>query len=97
MASNIPDGCEVQTIGLAYIKKPAAEFDPTSVLLTLNSKVTTARFDGISDSGLYILNIRNLTKNSNWAVKGYMTYYDNNGKLKTAYTNQINLVNREEV
>ena len=97
MASNIPDGCEVQTIGLAYIKKPAAEFDPTSVLLTLNSKVTTARFGAISDSGLYILNIRNLTKNSNWAVKGYMTYYDNNGKLKTAYTNQINLVNREEV
>ena len=76
MASNIPDGLDVQTIGLAYIKEPANSFNPSEYKLTLNNKVTTARFSGISDSGLYILNIRNLGVTSNWAVKGYMTYYD---------------------
>lgn len=96
MASNIPEGCDVQTIGIAYIKAPAEIFTPSDVNLTLNNSVTTARFEGISDSGLYILNIRNLGSRSNWAVKGYMTYYEN-GVLKIAYTNQINIVNRYSV
>ncbi len=97
MASNVPDGCEIEEIGLAYIKEPAAEFNPSTVNLTVNSRVTSVRFNGLSDSGLYILNIRRLTSNSNWAVKGYMTYYDSNGALRIAYTNQINIVNKASV
>ncbi|MCR5207377.1 MAG: hypothetical protein K6C14_02740 [Eubacterium sp.] len=96
MASNVPDGCDVQTIGMAYVKKPAESFCPTDYLLSLNSQVTTARFSGLSDSGLYILNIKKIAAKNSWAVRGYMTYYEN-GVLKVAYTNQINIINREAV
>lgn len=97
MAANIPSSCRIETIGIAYIKKAAGEFDPTEINLTLNNKVTTARFPEVSDSGLYILNIRNLSTKSNWAVKGYFTYVDNKGNLRIAYSNQINIVNRQSV
>lgn len=97
MATNIPSSCRIQTIGIAYIKQASSEFDPTEVNLTINNKVTTARFGEVSDSGLYILNIRNLTSKSSWAVKGYITYVDNHGSLRIVYTNQINIVNKQSV
>ncbi len=97
MASNVSTSCRIETIGIAYIKLPAAEFDPTDVNLIVNNQVTTARFPGVSDSGLYILNVRNLSRKNNWAVKGYMTYLDTYGRLRIAYTNQINIVNKTAI
>jgi hypothetical protein len=40
--------------------------------------------------------LKKFTDKFNWAVCGYVTYYDN-GSLKTAYTNQINIIDRQAV
>ena len=38
-----------------------------------------------------------MTSKYNWAARGYVSYYDANGNLKTVYSNQVNIVNREQV
>ncbi len=44
-----------------------------------------------------MLNIKILSNRFNWAATGYLNYYDQNGKLQTVYSNQINLIAREQV
>ncbi|MBR2277936.1 MAG: hypothetical protein IJ872_01855 [Eubacterium sp.] len=97
MAAGIPQNCRVESVGIAvYYQKPST-FNPTEFCLTNSNKLTASKFEASSESNYYVLDITKLTSRYNWAVRGYVTYYDASDNLKIAYTNQINLINREQV
>ncbi len=97
MAAGIPDGCQIESVGVAFYYKKANEFDPTKFELLLNNKMLAARFNTDEIEDIYIVNMNKFTSPYNWAARGYVTYYDADGNLKTAYSNQVNTVNREQV
>ena len=98
MALNVPDGVTVQSIGTAFKNGAASTFAPAELDLTINNKTATSKFAvGDEVSGIYVTNINKLTARYNWAARGYVTYYDSSGKLCTAYSNQINIVNRQQM
>ena len=98
MALNVPDGVAVQSIGTAFKNGAASTFAPAELDLTINNKTATSKFAvGDEVSGIYVTNINKLTSRYNWAARGYVTYYDSSGKLCIAYSNQINIVNRQQM
>ncbi len=97
MAAGIPDDCQIESVGVAFYYKKANEFDPTKFELLINNKMLVSRFNTKEIEDIYIVNMNKLTSTYNWAVRGYVTYYDTDGNLKTAYSNQVNIVNREQV
>lgn len=97
MAMGLPEDCRVESIGIAFYYKKAAQFDPDGFELTMNNKMMTGKFNSVSPNGIYIVNIRNLSSKYNWAARGYVTYYDEDDHLKIAYSNQINIVDRVQV
>lgn len=97
MAAGIPDGCQLEAVGIAFCCKNAADFDPTNFILTLNNKMMVGRFNTDKPEEIYIANVNKFTDKYNWAARGYITYYDADNNLKTVYSNQINIVNREQV
>ena len=97
MAAGIPEGCEVESISIAFYYQKASDFDPTDFDVNINNKMLTSKFEASNSSDYYIVDIPKFNSYYNWAVKGYVTYYDASGKLKTAYTNQVNVVDRQEV
>lgn len=97
MAADIPDDCKIESVGVAFYYKRANEFDPTKFDLLINNKMLVGRFNTDETEDIYIVNMNKFTSTYNWAARGYVTYYDAEGNLKTAYSNQINIVNREQV
>ncbi|MCH5314457.1 MAG: S8 family serine peptidase [Eubacterium sp.] len=97
MAAGIPDDCEIESIGIAFYYKKAKEFDPTKFELLLNNQMLAGRFNTDKINDIYIINFNNFLLNYNWAARGYVTYYDADGNLKTAYSNQVNIVNGVQV
>lgn len=97
MAAGIPDGCRIESVGIAFYYKKANEFDPTKFELLNNNKMLVGRFNTDEMEDIYIVNMNKFTSTYNWAARGVVTYYDADGNLKTAYSNQINIVNREQV
>ena len=97
MAAGIPDDCQIESVGVAFYYKKANDFDPTNFELLINNKMLVSRFNTEEIEDIYIVNMNKLTSTYNWAVRGYVTYYDTDGNLKTAYSNQVNIVNREQV
>lgn len=97
MAAGIPEDCRVESVGIAFYYKKANEFDPTKFELLNNNKMLVSRFNTEEIEDIYIVNMNKLTSTYNWAVRGYVTYYDADGNLKTAYSNQINIVDRNQV
>ena len=75
----------------------ACVFDPTDYTLLLNKDVTISRFNPDTLYDVYILNMNNMTDRYNWAVRGYVSYFDTAGQLKTVYSNQINIVGTKDV
>ena len=51
-----------------------------------------SRFNTDTLEDIYIVNINKMSSKYNWAARGYVTYYDETGKLVTAYSNQINII-----
>ena len=96
LAVTAPKGCFVEEIGTAYYYKKAADFNPTEYVLHINDKVITSKFTQTED-GVYVTNINKFTSKYNWAARGYITYRDSNGNVKTVYSNQINIVDRQQV
>jgi hypothetical protein len=92
MALAVPDGIDVQEIGIAFYRASASSFDPNDYLLTINNKNLVSKFNGYFTSGIYTVDIINMSTKNNWAGVGYVTYLDN-GVLKVAYSNQINITN----
>ena len=97
MALGVPDGCRLESVGIALYYKKASSFDPRELELTINNKLTTSKFEPSPASDYYTLNVSGFTSNNNWALRGYAVYYDENGALKTVYSNQINIIDRESV
>ena len=97
MAAGFPDGIQVQSMGVAYYYSNACVFDPTEYTLLLNKDVTISRFNPDTLYDVYILNMNNMTDRYNWAVRGYVSYFDTAGQLKTVYSNQINIVGTKDV
>jgi len=97
MAAGIPENCQIESVGVAFYYKKANEFDPTNFELLINNKMLVSRFNTEEIEDIYIVNMNKLSSTYNWAVRGYVTYYDAEGNLKTAYSNQVNIVNREQV
>lgn len=97
MAADIPDEERVVEIGTALYKQNANEFNPLEFELNLNNKTLTSKYNSIEESGIYITNMNGITSKYNWAARGYITYYNEQGKLATVYSNQINVINRQSV
>lgn len=97
MAAGIPDDCQIESVGVAFYYKKANEFDPTKFELLINNKMLVSRFNTDEIEDIYIVNMNKLTSTYNWAARGYVTYYDVDGNLKTVYSNQVNIVDREQV
>jgi len=96
LATGIPTGCVVDSIGVAFFYKGASSFNPMNFDLTINNKITASTFPGYTESGTYIVDVKKFTAAKNWAARGYVTYYEN-GELKIAYSNQINIINRQQI
>lgn len=97
MALAVPEGVTVESVGIGFYFADAQVFNPVNFELTINNKLQTGRFNLDSLQGVYVANMHKFTSDKNWAVRGYVTYYDENDALKVAYTNQINVVNSQEV
>lgn len=97
MAAGLPDDCRIESVGIAFYYKKANEFDPTKFELLNNNKMLVSRFNTDETEDIYIVNMNKFTSTYNWAARGYITYYDADGNLKNAYSNQVNIINREQV
>ncbi len=97
MALGVPEGCHIESAGIALYYKKAASFNPCEFTLTLNNRMTTSKFEPADENSLYTLDISKFSSKYNWAVRGYATYYDAQGNLKTVYSDQINIVDKESV
>lgn len=97
MATGFPENIKIETIAIAFYYGEAEVFDPTKFEVLVNNKMFISRFNTDEVGHIYISNMRELSLTHNWAVRGYVTYYDSNGNLKTVYSNQVNIVNREQV
>ena len=97
MAAGISQDLNIEAIGIGFYYKKAASFNPSNFILNINNKMLTSRFDNTDSDGIYIVNINKFTSAYNWCARGYITYYDENDELKTVYSNQINIVNREQM
>ena len=96
MAVDVPQGCSVESVGQIFYRKKASEFNPQTYLLTLNNKNIVSKFESLNEN-LYVTNIKKFNSNYNWAARGYISYTDSSGKLKTVYSEQINVVNCERI
>ena len=63
--------------------------------LLLNNKMMIGRFNTEQLEDIYIINMHKMTSTYNWAARGFVTYYDSNGNLVTEYSNQINIIDRQ--
>lgn len=97
MATGFSENIKIESIAIAFYYGKAEVFDPTKFEVLVNNKMFISRFNTDEVGHIYISNMRELSLTHNWAVRGYVTYYDNNGNLKTVYSNQVNIVNREQV
>ena len=74
----------------------SAEFDPRdNFTLLLNNKMMIGRFNTKQLEDIYIINMHKMTSTYNWAARGFVTYYDSDGNLITEYSNQINIIDRQ--
>ncbi|MBQ9531415.1 MAG: leucine-rich repeat protein [Eubacterium sp.] len=97
MAAGFPTDCQVESIGIAFYYKKASSFNPTNFDLNINNKMTTSKFEASNEDGIYTVDVKKFTSYYNWSARGYVTYYDKDGNLKIAYSNQINIIDREQI
>ena len=97
MAAGLTENCKVESIGIAFYYDNANRFDPTRFELLINNKTFESSFSTEELEDTYIVNVERFTSKDNWAARGYVTYYDSEGNLKTVYSDQINIVKREQV
>ena len=95
MNSARPVGVVPESIGMLFYYKNAQQFDPTDFYVNINNKMLVSQYELLHED-IYITNMRKLTAKYNWAVRGYATYIEN-GELKTVYSNQVNIIQTEDV
>lgn len=96
MAAGFPENIKIESVGIAFYYKKADMFDPRdNFTLLLNNKMMIGRFNTEQLEDIYIINMHNMTSTYNWAARGFVTYYDSDGNLVTKYSNQINIIDRQ--
>lgn len=96
MAAGFPENIKVESVGIAFYYKKADLFDPrNNFTLLLNNKMMIGRFNTEQLEDIYIINMHKMTSTYNWAARGFVTYYDSDGNLVTEYSNQINIIDRQ--
>lgn len=89
MALGVPEGCEIVEKGVAFKYSASDSFHPSEFRLTLDNKTVTSKFNTEENSGTFIVNVRRFTAYA-WAARAYATYYDAQGVLRAAYSEQVN-------
>ncbi len=95
MSTYLPQVISVKSIGMLFYYKKASSFNPEAFDVNINNKMLVSQYDYLYDE-TYITNMRKLTAKYNWAVRGYASYLVN-GELKTVYSNQVNIVNTQDI
>ena len=93
----MPSGCTVKGAGVAFKHGAASTFNPVEYPLELNNKSMVSTFNTVTQSGLYVVHMSNLTGAMNYAAIGYLSYLDADGNLVTITTDQVNIVNTQQV
>lgn len=91
MAAGIDENCSIVSMGIAFRYGKPSGFRPENMLVTINNKMLTSKFEATAESGYYIVNVKQYNR-YHWAARGYVTYYDSYGTLRTVYTEQLNVV-----
>ncbi|MBQ9531080.1 MAG: leucine-rich repeat protein [Eubacterium sp.] len=90
LAAGIPKNTEITEIGLLFKHGNKESFSSQNTLLMINNTNFNSKFFDKKESGIYVVDVLHFNE-YNWAARGYINYLDENGKLKTAYSNQINI------
>jgi hypothetical protein len=91
MDSVMPYSINPVSIGILFSYGSANQFNPSEFYVNINNKMLVSQFEMTHDR-VYITHIRKFYKTRNWAARGYATYYDANGVLRTVYSNQMNVI-----
>ena len=97
LAVGLPEDCRVESMGILFYYDDAQTFDPTNFTLFITNKMMASRFNVGELNGVCISNIRNMSSDYNWVAKGYISYYEDDGSLVTKYSNQIEVVDRQQI
>ena len=92
LAAGIPENAQIKEIGIIFKHGKADAFNPGEYMLMLNNASFNSKFFEKDESGTYVVDVLNFNS-FNWCAKGYINYVDQNGATKTAYSNQINVIN----
>lgn len=96
MTPAIPSNIKVDSIGIAFKYAHYMSFDPTDNFeLLLNNKTVVSSFATDSIDEHYIVNFNKFDIRYSFAARGYVTYTDTDGTVKTVYSNQVNVVHNE--
>ncbi len=96
MNTSIPYRLDTQSVGMLFYYKKASSFNPETFYVNINNKMMVSQYDMLYES-VYVTNMKKMNAKYNWAVRGYLTYTDENGELQTVYSNQVNIVNTEDI
>ena len=97
LAVGLPEDCRVESMGILFYYDDAQTFDPTNFTLFITNKMMASRFNVGELNGVCISNIRNMSSDYNWVARGYISYYEDDGSLVTLYSNQIGVVDRQQI
>lgn len=97
LAVGLPEDCRVESMGILFYYDDAQTFDPTNFTLFITNKMMASRFNVVESNGVCISNIRNMSSDYNWVARGYVSYYEDDGSLVTLYSNQIEVVDRQQI
>ena len=97
LAVGLPEDCRVESMGILFYYDDAQTFDPTNFTLFITNKMMASRFNVGELNGVCISNIRNMSSDYNWVARGYISYYEDDGSLVTLYSNQIEVVDRQQI
>lgn len=94
IAPAVPADCTVEEIGIAYYYEysDADSFILSNFFLTNDNRLTTSKFTYNADDSYYVVNVKFAKwKQNNWCARGYIVYRNADGKLTTAYSEQVNV------
>ena len=90
LGAGLAEDSSIVSVGIAFCYGKPSRFHPEEIFVTLNNKMLTSKFEAAAESGYYLVNVRRFSGYS-WAARGYVTYYDSYGELRTAYAEQLNI------
>ena len=92
MGAGLPQNLDIESMGIAFYLKNKNTFVPDNYILNINNKAVVSRFDRTVPDNRYIVNVHRFAEKYNWCARGFITYHEN-GALKIAYSNQMNITN----